>query len=127
MSDNSFWEQMQINDMVVIDTIRKYGRDTIYFKDKDSKFIWNNYMHANQLGVIKPEEMIGKTVRVLVEDFDPVSEMHFGRGDADAPEIDGKIYFSARRRIAPGSIVSVKIEDVLDYDLCGRALLFPEA
>ena len=75
----------------------------------------------------KNEEMIGKTVRVLVEDFDPVSEMHFGRGDADAPEIDGKVYFSARRRIAPGSIVSVKIEDVLDYDLCGRALLFPEA
>jgi len=74
----------------------------------------------------KNEEMIGKTVRVLVEDFDPVSEMHFGRGDADAPEIDGKIYFSARRRIAPGSIVSVKIEDILDYDLCGKALLFPE-
>ena len=74
----------------------------------------------------KNEEMIGKTIRVLVEDFDPVSEMHFGRGDADAPEIDGKIYFSARRRVAPGSIVSVKIEDTLDYDLCGRALLFPE-
>lgn len=72
------------------------------------------------------EAMIGKTIRVLVEDFDPVSEMHFGRGDADAPEIDGKVYFSARRRIAPGSIVSVKIEDVLDYDLCGKALLFPE-
>ena len=60
MSDN-LWEQMQINDMIVIDTIRKYGRDTVYFKDKDSKFIWNNYMHANQFGVIKPEEMIGKT------------------------------------------------------------------
>ncbi|MBO5701013.1 MAG: 30S ribosomal protein S12 methylthiotransferase RimO [Clostridia bacterium] len=73
------------------------------------------------------DAMIGKTVRVLVEDFDPVSEMHFGRGDADAPEIDGKVYFSARRRVAPGSIVSVKIEDVLDYDLCGKALLFPEA
>ena len=75
----------------------------------------------------KNEAMIGKTIRVLVEDFDPVSEMHFGRGDADAPEIDGKVYFSARRRVAPGSIVSVKIEDVLDCDLCGRALLFPEA
>ncbi len=75
----------------------------------------------------KNNAMIGKTLRVLVEDFDPVSEMHFGRGDADAPEIDGKVYFSARRRIAPGSIVSVKIEDMLDYDLCGRALLFPEA
>lgn len=61
MSEKSFWEQMQINDMLVIDTIRKYGRDTIYFKDKDSKFIWNNYMHANQLGVIKPDDLIGKT------------------------------------------------------------------
>ncbi len=61
MSDKFFWEQMQINDMLVIDTIRKYGRDTIYFKDKDSKFIWNNYMHANQLGVIKPDELVGKS------------------------------------------------------------------
>ena len=74
----------------------------------------------------KNEEMIGKTLRVLVEDFDPVSEMHFGRSDADAPEIDGKIYFRARRRVAPGSIVSVKIEDTLNYDLCGVALLIPE-
>ncbi len=74
----------------------------------------------------KNKSMVGKTVRVLVEDFDPVSEMHFGRGDADAPEIDGKIYFSARRRIAPGSTVDVKITSTLDYDLCGRALLFAE-
>lgn len=61
MSEKSFWETMRINDMLVIDTIRKYGRDTIYFKDRDSKFIWNNYMHANQLGVIKPDDLIGKT------------------------------------------------------------------
>ncbi len=74
----------------------------------------------------KNKAMIGKTIRVLTEDFDPVSEMHFGRGDADAPEIDGKVYFRARRRVAPGSYVDVKIEDVLDYDLCGTALLIPE-
>ena len=61
MDAKNFWKQMQINDMLVIDTIRKYGRETIYFKDKDSKFIWNNYMHANQLGVIKPDELVGKT------------------------------------------------------------------
>ena len=61
MPDKNFWERMQINDMLVIDTIRKYGRDTIYFKDKDSKFIWNNYMHANQLGVMKPDELVGKS------------------------------------------------------------------
>ena len=69
------------------------------------------------------DRMIGKTVRVLVEDFDPVSEMHFGRSYADAPEIDGKIYFRAARRIVPGHLVDVKIEEALDYDLCGKAIL----
>lgn len=68
-------------------------------------------------------QMVGKTVRVLIEDFDPVSEMHFGRSYADAPEIDGKIYFSAPRRLSPGQFVNVKITQVLDYDLCGKAVL----
>lgn len=66
---------------------------------------------------------IGTTLRVLCEDFDPVSEMHFGRSYADAPEIDGKIYFRAPRRVAPGSFVDVKLTEVLDYDLCGTAII----
>ena len=69
------------------------------------------------------EAMVGKTVRVLIEDFDPVSEMHFGRSYADAPEIDGKVYFSAKRRLQPGQFVDVRITEVLDYDLCGKAIL----
>ena len=68
-------------------------------------------------------EKIGKTVRVLVEDFDPVSEAHFGRSAADAPDIDGKVYFKAERRIAPGSMIDVKVREVLDYDLYGRAIM----
>ncbi|MBE6555283.1 MAG: 30S ribosomal protein S12 methylthiotransferase RimO [Ruminococcaceae bacterium] len=66
---------------------------------------------------------VGSTVRVLVEDFDPVSEAHFGRSAADAPDIDGKVYFKAARRIAPGSMIDVKIREVVDYDLYGRAIL----
>ena len=67
----------------------------------------------------KNREMIGKTITVLCEDFDPVSEVHFGRGEADAPEIDGKVYFRAPVRLAPGSFVKVKVREVLDYDLMG--------
>ncbi len=66
--------------------------------------------------------MVDKIVTVICEDYDPVSEAHFGRSYADAPEIDGKIYFRADRRIAPGSFVKVRIREVLDYDLVGRAL-----
>ena len=69
------------------------------------------------------EKMIGKTITVLCEDYDPVASVHFGRSSADAPEIDGKVYFKAERRIAPGSFVKVKVREVLDYDLFGRAIL----
>ena len=76
-----------------------------------------------EINEAKNREMIGKTVNVLCEDFDPVSDVHFGRGEGDAPEIDGKIYFRSDVRIAPGSFVKVKIREVLDYDLIGRALI----
>lgn len=65
---------------------------------------------------------IGKTITVLCENYDPVSEVHYGRSAEDAPEIDGKVYFRATERIAPGSFVSVKIREVLDYDLMGWAI-----
>ena len=68
------------------------------------------------------QSMVGKTITVLCEDFDPVSETHFGRSESDAPEIDGKVYFKSDKRIAPGSFVKVKVREVLDYDLVGRAI-----
>ncbi len=71
----------------------------------------------------KNRAALGSILRVLIEDFDPVSGAHFGRSYADAPEIDGKIYVKSPRRIAPGSLVDVKIDSFIDYDLCGEAVL----
>ena len=68
------------------------------------------------------KKAIGKTLTVLCEGYDPVSQVHFGRDVANAPEIDGKIYFRSDVRIAPGSFVNVKIREVIDYDLVGRAV-----
>ena len=68
------------------------------------------------------EAMVGKTIKVLCEDFDPVSETHFGRSQFDAPEIDGKVFFKSNVRIAPGSFVDVEIRDVVEYDLFGFAI-----
>ncbi|MBQ8310140.1 MAG: 30S ribosomal protein S12 methylthiotransferase RimO [Clostridia bacterium] len=67
-------------------------------------------------------EKVGTTVDVLCEDYDPVAEIHFGRSAADAPEIDGKVYFRSAERIAPGSFVKVKVRDVVDYDLYGNVV-----
>jgi diguanylate cyclase (GGDEF)-like protein len=48
-------------DKIVIDTIRKYSTDTVYFKDKNSRFIWNSLGHIQQLGAKDQEDAFGKT------------------------------------------------------------------
>ena len=64
-------------------------------------------------------EKIGSVIDVLCEDYDPVAEVHYGRSAADAPEIDGKVYFKSPERVAPGTFVRVKVRKVVDYDLYG--------
>lgn len=65
------------------------------------------------------EKNVGKTIEVLCEGFDAVSETYYGRSACDAPEIDGKVYFSSNRRIKEGEYVKVKISEAVDYDLIG--------
>ena len=66
------------------------------------------------------EAMVGKTVTVLVESFDRYAECWFGRTAGDAPDIDGKVFFSAARPVQPGDMVEVEIHDTLDWDLIGE-------
>ena len=49
------------SDEKILEIIRDYSNDTIYFKDTQSRFIWNNRSHAAQFGVSDPREMVGKT------------------------------------------------------------------
>ena len=70
----------------------------------------------------KNRELVGKTVKVLSEGYDKVSECFFGRSFRDAPDVDGKIYFHSSRNVKDGTFVDVKIVDVIDYDLVGQAV-----
>ena len=65
---------------------------------------------------------VGKTITVLCENYDPVSELYFGRSEADAPEIDAKVFFKSEKKLLSGEFVKVKIRKVEDYDLFGFAL-----
>ena len=66
------------------------------------------------------EQMIGKTVTVLVESFDKYAECWFGRTEGDAPDIDGKVFFAATRRVQPGDLIEVSVIDTMDWDLIGE-------
>ena len=80
---------------------------------------------ATQLPIVEEKNAgkIGKKLTVLCEGYDPVAEAHYGRSEADAPDVDGKIYFFAPRRLEVGEFYTVKIEEAVDYDLVGRVIL----
>ena len=75
---------------------------------------------AEELGASK----VGKTLTVFCDGFDTVAEVYYGRSYADAPDVDGKVYFtSPRRKINTGAFVEVKITEAMDYDLIGEVML----
>lgn len=70
----------------------------------------------------KNEEKIGSVTEVLVEGWDDYIKCYFGRTPADAPDVDGKIFFMADRPLVLGDFVKVQINDCIDYDLLGELI-----
>ena len=70
----------------------------------------------------KNEEKIGSTVEVLVEGYDSYIKCFYGRSAADAPDIDGKVFFMSDNNLEAGSFVQVLINDVIEYDLLGEEI-----
>ena len=67
------------------------------------------------------QAQVGKTIPVLVESYDRYAECWFGRSEGDAPDIDGKVFFSCPRgAVQPGRLVQVNITDAMDWDLMGE-------
>ena len=67
----------------------------------------------------KNEAMQSRTIRVLCEDYDVVSGCYFGRSAGDAPEIDGRVFFTSAKKLTAGQFVDVTIDGTIDYDLTG--------
>lgn len=77
-----------------------------------------------EISAEKAKEKVGDILEVIVEGYDPVSEACYGRSKADAPDIDGKVFFTSGKRYTAGEIINVKITESMDYDLIGEALPF---
>lgn len=68
----------------------------------------------------KNDEKVGSLTEVLIEGWDDYIKCYFGRTPADAPEIDGKIFFMSTKPLKIGEFVNVRINDCIDYDLLGE-------
>lgn len=94
-------------------------KDTV---DSDVKLRRGEIIMQDQLEIVtlKNTERIGKTYKVLVEDYDGYSDSYKGRTYMDAPEIDGTISFTTNNNYEPGDFAEVEIIGVNDYDLIGK-------
>ncbi len=68
------------------------------------------------------EKLMGKRLTAVVEGFDKFAECYFGRTEKDAPDIDGKVFFTSENPLEIGDYVEIEISDTLDYDLMGEVV-----
>lgn len=69
------------------------------------------------------KKKVNSVLSVLVEGFDRFGECWFGRSEADAPEIDGKVFFTSDKQHTMGDFVQVLVTEVIDYDLMGEEVV----
>ncbi len=90
--------------------------------DEQTKQDRYDIIMATQLPISEERQAarVGKDLTVLCEGYDAVAKIHYGRSYADAPDVDGKVFFKSSRRIPAGTFVTVHITESLDYDLVGE-------
>lgn len=91
--------------------------------DDDVKQHRADIIMEEQMRVVdrKNEVLRGRVIEVVTEGYDRYGDCYFGRSAMDAPDIDGKIFFtSPNMKLVMGKFVNVRIDDILDYDLIGE-------
>ena len=91
--------------------------------DEDIRQKRADIIMEHQQGVMADwcETLVGTEIKVLVEGYDRLAERYFGRTYADAPEVDGCVFFSAKsRNPAAGEFVKVMVSDFIGCDPIGE-------
>jgi ribosomal protein S12 methylthiotransferase len=77
---------------------------------------WHRFMSAQQtISARRLQTRIGRELEIIVDEVD--GDQGLGRSAADAPEIDGRVYLTAGKRLKPGDIVKARVTGADEYDL----------
>lgn len=74
----------------------------------------------SEIALEKQNALIGRVLPVLCEGFDRYAECYFGRSPMEAPEVDGKIFFTSDTPLSSGDFADVRITESLDFELIGE-------
>jgi ribosomal protein S12 methylthiotransferase len=72
-----------------------------------------------EISAARGQSLIGKTMRVFTEGSIPEDGVYVGRTYADAPSVDGLVFFQSERSLMSGDFVNVRITGASEYDLEG--------
>jgi len=65
------------------------------------------------------ESEIGKTLRVIIDEYDPDMQRWIGRSEFDSPEVDCNVFVAADKELEIGQIYNVVVTDSEGFDLYG--------
>lgn len=72
-----------------------------------------------EISLKKNKEKIGKTIKVIVDNFD--GENYYGRTEFDSVEVDNDVIFTSETPLQPGNFIIVKINEAGSFELFGKA------
>ena len=77
---------------------------------------WERFMALQQdISAAKLQTKIGKTIEILIDEVD--ADGAIGRSNADAPEIDGRVFLDGATGLKPGDFAEGEVTAADDYDL----------
>lgn len=100
---------------------REEGTRAAQIKDQISGKIkrarYNKLMKIQQgISAKKMETFVGSKLDVLIDEAEE-KELFVGRSEYDAPEVDGVVYVSSKKRLKVGNLIRVRVQDASPYDL----------
>ncbi|MBQ3599749.1 MAG: 30S ribosomal protein S12 methylthiotransferase RimO [Lachnospiraceae bacterium] len=75
-----------------------------------------------QIAFENAENMLYRTIDVLIEGKLPEENVFIGRTYRDAPNVDGYIFVSCSHELMSGEFVRVQVTDAREYDLIGEVV-----
>ena len=82
----------------------------------------NLYKIQKSISLNFTKSKLGEKVEVVCDGIDYDKQCFIGRAYFNAPDIDGKVYFTSDEVVNQGETYVVLVEEVDEYDLYGRAI-----
>lgn len=91
--------------------------------DEEIKLKRQEILMREQMSIMEENSrnMVGKVITVLFDGYDDEYGLYYGRGVADSPDVDGRVYFGAKKDIPKnGEFLNIRIDDFDNCDLIGE-------